>query len=182
MARRRSRDLLPPEDVRETLRRRAEKLARTPEIERAQLRTGYLLFRVGAHWYGVSVEWVREILHDYTVATLPCVPEFIKGVTSVRGEILSVTDPGLLMRVRRDENAGASPHAVVVETAVCTTALAVDEIGGIVDVPLTGMEPPLPHAERTQAAYITSTVFLGDALVSVLDVERMVQPIDTRIN
>ena len=182
MGDRRLRDFLPPEDVRETLRRRAEKLARMPEIERAQLRTGYLLFRVGAHWYGVGVEWVREILHDYTVATLPCVPDFVRGVTSVRGEILSVTDPGVLMRVQRDQNAIASPHAVVVETAECTTAFAVDEIGGIIDVPLSGMEPPLPHADRAQASYISATVFLGDALVSVLDVERIVQPIDTRIN
>lgn len=158
------------------LRRRAEALARKVEQDTIEPRTGLLVFQVGAHWYAVHVEGVREILHHVEVTPVPCVPDFVRGVVSIRGEIVSVTDCA-----RRLGIAGAgttsAPVAIVLENEESATALVVDQVGGIIDVPASGVEPPLPHIDQTQAAFVTATVFLGDRLVSLVNVDRILQPI-----
>jgi purine-binding chemotaxis protein CheW len=164
------------DEVEEVLRRRAEALARKAEEDTALQRSALLVFRVGAYWYAVSVESIREIFQDYEVSEIPCAPEFVRGVVSIRGEIVSVTDAATLMSVGRT-NGGDSEAAIVLENEECTTALLVDEIGGIIDVPASGVEPPLPHMENSQAEYVNATIFLGDKLISVVNVDRILQPI-----
>ncbi len=161
----------------EILRQRAEALARTAEEDTAHERTALLVYRVGAHWYAVAVDEVREISRDHEVTSLPCVPDFVRGVVSIRGEIVSVTDAAVLMGISRSDRCTPDPVAVVLQNDECTTALIVDEVGGIVDVPASGVEPPLPHMDQTQAEYITATVFLGDRLVSMVNVDRILQPV-----
>ena len=154
----------------EILRQRAEALARTAEEDTAHERTALLVYRVGAHWYAVAVDEVREISRDHEVTSLPCVPDFVRGVVSIRGEIVSVTDAAVLMGISRSDRCTPDPVAVVLQNDECTTAL-------IVDVPASGVEPPLPHMDQTQAEYITATVFLGDRLVSMVNVDRILQPV-----
>jgi purine-binding chemotaxis protein CheW len=165
------------DEVEEVLRRRAEALARKAEEDTTLQRSSLLVFRVGAFWYAVGVEAIREIFRDYEVAAIPCAPEFVRGVVSIRGEIVSVTDAATLMGVASAAGSGATSAAVVLENAECTTALLVDEVGGIIDVPASGVEPPLPAMEHAGAEYVTATVFLGDRLVSVVNVDRVLQPI-----
>lgn len=164
-------------EVEEVLRLRAEALARRVEEDGAPQRSALLVFRIGAHWYAVSVEAIREIFQDYEVAAIPCAPEFVRGVVSIRGEIVSVTDAATLMGIAPVAGSGESSAAVVLENEECTTALLVDEVGGIIDVPASGVELPLPHTKSSQAEYVTATVFVGDRLISVVNVDRILQPI-----
>jgi purine-binding chemotaxis protein CheW len=164
------------DEVEEVLRRRAEALARRAQEDSTLQRSALLVFRVGTRWYAVSVEAIREIFQDYEVSEIPCAPEFVRGVVSIRGEIVSVTDAATLMSIGRT-NGGESEAAVVLENEECTTALLVDEVGGLIDVPASGVEPPLPHMDDSLAEYVTATIFLGDKLISVVNVDRILQPI-----
>jgi purine-binding chemotaxis protein CheW len=164
------------DEVEEVLRRRAEALARRVEEDTTLQRSALLVFRVGAYWYAVGVDSIREILQDLEVAEIPCAPEFVRGVVSIRGEIVSVTDAAALMSAGRT-NGGASEAAIVLNNGECTTALLVDEVGGIIEVPASGVEPALPHMESSHAEYVTATIFLGDKLISVVNVDRILQPI-----
>jgi purine-binding chemotaxis protein CheW len=165
------------EEAEEILRRRAEALARTAEEDSAYQRTALLVFRVGGFWYAVRTDEIREIAQDLTVAELPCVPAFVRGVVSIRGEIVSVTDAATLMGVAANGHPADASTAIVLENRECTTALVVDEVGGIIDVPASGVEPPLPHMAHSQAEFVAATVFLGDRLVSLLNVDRILQPV-----
>jgi len=165
------------EEAEAILKRRAEALARSAELDASYQRTALLVFRVGQFWYAVRTEEVREIAQDLAVTEIPCVPPFVRGVVSIRGEIVSVTDAAALMEVARDGQTADSSTAIVLENAECVTALVVDEVGGIIDVPDSGVEPPLPHLAPTQAEFVGATVFLGDRLVSLLNVDRILQSV-----
>lgn len=165
------------EEAEEILRRRAEALARAAEEDSAYQRTALLVFRIGQFWYAVRTEEIREIAQDLAVTEIPCVPPFVLGVVSIRGEIVSVTDAATLMGVGRDGRPADPSAAIVLENAECVTALVVDEVGGIIDVPASGVEPPLPHLASSQAEFVAATVFLGDRLVSLLNVDRILQPV-----
>ncbi len=163
----------------EILRRRADSLAHEALADEADDRMGLLLFRLDEEWYAVKVGEVREIYQEYEVAPIPCVQSFILGVVNIRGEIISVTDIAALMRLRTSGSidVGVSP-AIVIQNATCTSAMVVDEIGDIVDVPVDSVEPPLSVIDKIQAEYIAGSVYVGERLIGLVNVDRILQPID----
>jgi purine-binding chemotaxis protein CheW len=164
----------------EILERRAESLALEAVEEEVSDRIGILMFRIGDEWYAVRVADVREIFQEYDVTSVPCTPEFILGVTNVRGEILSVTDPALLVGLGRiAAEAGVPLPAVVIKNEATTTALVVDEIGDIVEVPSEAIEPPVSIMDRSQAEFVAGSVFVNDTMIGLLDVDRLLAPVDT---
>ncbi len=162
----------------EVLRRRADELAVASDETEATEGMSLLVFRIADEWYAVEASDVREIFQDYAVTPVPCLPEFILGVVNIRGEILSVTDPALMMGLGSIgyEAAGALP-AVVVEKDGIATALVVDEIGDIVEVAYGDLEPPVGGIDRIQAEFIAGSVFVNERMVGMLNTERVLQPI-----
>ena len=165
----------------EVLRRRAESLATVTTEEDASESTSLLLFRIADEWYAGSAADVRELFQDYVVTPMPCVPEFILGVVNVRGEILSVTDPGRMMHLGSKSSDGPSAApAVVIFNDQVATALLVDEIGDIVEVANDTIEPPVSIIDREQAEFVAGSVYANGRMVGLLSVDRMLQPIDTQ--
>lgn len=162
----------------EVLRRRADSLAQEGVEDEVDDLFGMLLFRLGEEWYAVRVHDVREIYQEYSVTTIPCVPAFIRGVVNIRGEIISVTDIAALMRLSAPGSHDSEAPAIVIQNSECTTAMIVDEIGDIADVPVDRVEPPLSVIDKAQAEYVAGSVYLGDRLIGLVNVDRILQPID----
>ncbi|MHB1136583.1 MAG: chemotaxis protein CheW [Coriobacteriia bacterium] len=164
----------------EILRRRAASLAQTPDDATSAESTGLLKFRLGQEWYAVPIAMVREIHNEYTVTRIPRVPDHILGVVNVRGEIVSVTDLGALIRVPSRtvlDIDGHMPSAIVVANDICVSALVVDEIGDIIDVAEEAIEPPLSTLDKAQAEFMSGSVFLDGLLIGVVNVEKILEPI-----
>jgi purine-binding chemotaxis protein CheW len=172
--------LLRTADDRAVLQRRAASLAMSDTDDEVRDTVATLRFRLGAEWYAVRVSEVREIFHDYEITAIPCVPEYILGVVNVRGEILSVTDPALLMgleRVRAEDQ--AMPAAVVVALDDVATALVVDEIGDITEVEVDAIEPPISTIDRGQAEFIAGTIHDPSGLFGLVSIEKVLEPVVT---
>jgi purine-binding chemotaxis protein CheW len=162
----------------EILSRRADELALESVEEEMSDRTAMLLFRIGEEWYSVRVDGVREIFQEYQLTVIPCTPEFILGVTNVRGEILSVTDPAVLTGLGRIVGMdGVQPPAVVVSSGGVATALVVDEIGDIVEVANTAIEPPVTIIDRAQAEFVAGSVYIDGMMVGLINVDRVLEPV-----
>jgi purine-binding chemotaxis protein CheW len=52
----------------------------------------YLTFKVGNEIYGVDVASVREVINYEKVYPIPVVPDYIRGVINLRGEVVPVID------------------------------------------------------------------------------------------
>jgi len=164
----------------EILRRRAVSLAQAPDDEVSAESTGLLKFRLGQEWYAVPIAVVREIHNEYAVTRIPRVPDYVLGVINVRGEIVSVTDLGALMRVPSRTTLDIDeelPSAIVVADETCVSALVVDEIGDIIDVAQEAIEPPLSTLDKAQAEYMSGSVFVDDLLIGVVNIEKILEPI-----
>lgn len=57
----------------------------------------YLLFLSDALLFGAKAEYVVEIITNHTITPLPLVPEYIRGVINLRGQILPIVDIRLLL-------------------------------------------------------------------------------------
>lgn len=74
------------------LKQRAKILAREPEKEKNEQTIEVLEFLVVYERHAFETAYVREVYPLRELALLPGAPSFVLGITSVRGQILSVVD------------------------------------------------------------------------------------------
>ena len=165
----------------EILRDRATSLAREETEEQLDDRLSVLLFSLGEEWYCVNIDDVREIYNEYRIAPIPCVPDFIPGVINIRGEIVSVTDLRVMLSLEgsaRPASEEQSPVIVVADERACT-ALLVDTIGDIVEVPAESIEPPLSLSlsDKSQAEFVSGQLYVGGDLVALVDLSKVLAPV-----
>ncbi len=72
---------------------------------------------------------------------------------------------------------GVAPPAIVVANDEVVTALVVDEIGDISEVPNGAVEPPISIIDRSQAEFVSGSVFIDGTMVGLISIERMLAPV-----
>lgn len=169
------------EQTTDILRRRAEFLAAEQTEAREDEHEEILLFTLGEETYGVRIASVREIANDYSITPIPCVPDFILGVISIRGETVSVTDLARLLRVgvgRPSETPdGEQPPLIVAVEGRRCTALVVDEIGDIVGIAAGSVEPPIAVADKVQSEFVSGGFYHGGQLVALVNADKVLTPV-----
>jgi purine-binding chemotaxis protein CheW len=49
-----------------------------------------IVFKLGAEYYGIKIEQVKEVTITPSITRMPRTPEFIKGVANIRGDIIAI--------------------------------------------------------------------------------------------
>ena len=100
--------------------------------EQVDLGPRYVVFEVADQKYGLPIDGVLEIDRCGKVTSLPRTPHWLRGVTNLRGEILSVTDFRELLGLEDQRRTIAEKIIVVNSDGVNSrTALVVDRVLGI---------------------------------------------------
>jgi purine-binding chemotaxis protein CheW len=97
---------LSPERVREVLTERARALAKVPE-QRPDSRevVEAIVFRLSGGKFAVETRFVRAVLRSFEQTPVPGGPDFLVGITNLRGEMLAVIDLSGLFQLKP-----SSPH------------------------------------------------------------------------
>ena len=102
------------------------------DAEQVDLGPRYVVFEVADQKYGLPVDGVLEIDRCGKVTPLPRTPNWLRGVTNLRGDIMSVTDFRELLG-QNDQRRSLAEKIIVVhsEGHNSRTALVVDRVHGI---------------------------------------------------
>ncbi len=124
----------------------------------------YLTFTTDGLVLGVSAETVVEIIATYNIRPIPKLPDFIKGVINLRGQVLPVID----MRLRM----GKAPQEYTSETCVVILDIDETEVGLIVDsvlqVQSVDMNEVSPVPVENGNALADTMIRLSDESVALL--------------
>ncbi len=134
----------------------------------------FVCFRLGTEWYGIPIVSAREVVHAGQIAHLPSAPAYVVGLMNLRGSIVCVADPKRIFGLPPTD-ASDSCRVVVIESGNARAGLLVDEAGGVVEVTISRLEPPLATLEPSQAAFIEHTCRAGDRLLAILKAEPLLQ-------
>lgn len=94
----------------------------------------WLTFLLGKEEYSLSLDVVLELIKPRTYTDLPDVPEYVRGILSLRGEVVPVID--LRMRLQLGSSVESSYQRIVVcEGAEQSIGLLVDRITQVVRMP-----------------------------------------------
>ena len=99
----------------------------------------YLTFHSDGVTMGVSTNYVIEILTDQIITGIPMVPNFIKGVINMRGQIVPILD----IRVKMGKFAEATETTCIIVLEIDSTCVGilVDGVEQVLDIDKTQISP-----------------------------------------
>jgi purine-binding chemotaxis protein CheW len=142
--------------------------------------TRFVRFTVGATAYAIGEEFVTELDRVPRITPVPQTPEWLRGVTNRRGEILSVVD--LRTYLGHGHTAAATGRMLVLRLPFedFSLGLLVDAVDGIVSVEEDAIHPPASTLEGALAPFLAGMAVVSDQLIAVLDLDRLLRSSDIR--
>ena len=129
-----------------------------------------LSFRLGGEEYAFMVEDVKEVLKNRELTQVPNAPEYILGVTALRGPVLAVIDLsrrlGLPPATRDDKS-----RILVVSSNEEDAGIVVDRVTGVVRIHPEDIRP-VPETIERGSEYLRGIVRKNDRLYILLDREK----------
>lgn len=99
----------------------------------------FLVFRISKEEYGIDLSYVREVMEVKEVKSIPQGPEFIEGVTSLRGHLIALLN--LRKRLHLKESGVSERKVIICEIQRGILGFLVEEFGEILSIPKEGITP-----------------------------------------
>jgi purine-binding chemotaxis protein CheW len=147
----------------------ARAAARRELADERSLRREFVTFGLDGDPYALPIERVREIVRMRAITPVPRVPAAIRGVISLRGEVVEVLD--LRRRFGLPERAPTRASRIIVlhgEDGM-VTGLLVDSVRDVLRI----TEDLVRPTDRGECEGVSALLSRGDQFVSLLDLERV---------
>jgi len=135
----------------------------------------YLTFSLGGQEFGIDILKVREMIQMVPIRDVPRTPSHVKGVVSLRGEVIPVIDLGLKLG-RDDVDYGNESCMIVLEidgkVGATRTAIAVDSVSEVANVTLDDLEET-PFLCGGETDYILGMAKSGEKVKILIDVDSL---------
>jgi purine-binding chemotaxis protein CheW len=142
------------------------------EDDEDAMKDRYLTFRVGNEVYGLDIEYVIEIVGMQKITEVPDMPEFVKGVINLRGQVIPVID--VRSRFCMENRAYDDRTCViVVNINENSIGLVVDMVNEVLDIPEENVSPPPKVTQGSSSRYLKGMGKVGDQVKILLDVQRL---------
>ncbi|WP_084545029.1 chemotaxis protein CheW [Derxia gummosa] len=136
----------------------------------------YLVFSLAREQFGVGTQRVREIIEYRTVASVPMVPRYMRGVINLRGAVVPVID--LNARFGRAETELSRRTCIVIldvqagdETHVL--GIIVDSVTAVRQIEADQIEPAPSFGAGIRADFIEGMAKVNGNFVILLDLARV---------
>jgi purine-binding chemotaxis protein CheW len=134
-----------------------------------------VVFTLAKEHYGVRIAVVESIIKLQPITAVPCSPAFVEGVTNLRGRVLPVIDLRKRFGLPADEPT-KDTRIVVVEMSGTLVGMIVDAVSEVLRVPAESIESPSPIVTTVDSAFITGIAKVGERLIILLDLEKVLSP------
>jgi purine-binding chemotaxis protein CheW len=131
-----------------------------------------VVFELANEHYGVDIAAVEGIIKMQNITRMPQAPEFVEGVTNLRGSVLPVID----LRKRfglQHQAATKDTRIVTVDMEGTKVGMVVDAVSEVLRVPEDAIEPPPPMVTTVDTSFIRGIAKMQDRLVILLDLARV---------
>lgn len=146
------------------------------DTEEAELAEQYLSFRCNGEAYALPIAHVREIIEYGNLTPVPMMPDFIRGVINLRGNVVPVIDLGsrfgqaVINRTRRT-------CIVILELSraqgVVSLGLVVDGVDAVLDIEPGDIEPAPNFGTGIRSDFILGMARREQGFIIILQVEQV---------
>jgi purine-binding chemotaxis protein CheW len=134
----------------------------------------FLTFRIADEEFAIPIRHVIEIVGIQKITEVPDMPDFVKGVINLRGQVIPVMDVRIRFRLPSIEYDDRT-CVVVVSVGEITLGLVVDTVSEVVDIPEENISPPPRFAGKASGRYVSGMGRIGEAVKIILDAEKLLK-------
>lgn len=141
------------------------------EQEEDTLKGKYLIFSIGNELYGIEIRFITEIIGIQPITVVPEMPEYVKGITNLRGKIIPVIDARLrFKKTVRDYDDRTC--IIVLDTNEVSTGLIVDSVSEVIAISDEDIAPP-PDINKGGLKYLKGVGKADGNVKLLLDCQRI---------
>lgn len=132
----------------------------------------YLIFALGKEEYGIEILKVQEIRGYDRVTRIANTPDFIKGVTNLRGIIVPIVD----LRVKfAQENIRYDNNTVVIVLNVNqrVVGIVVDGVSDVLSLTAEQIKPAPEFSVTLSTEYLMGLGAIDERMVILVDIEKL---------
>ncbi|MDA3992457.1 chemotaxis protein CheW [Klebsiella aerogenes] len=132
----------------------------------------FLIFTLGNEEYGIDILKVQEIRGYDQVTRIANTPDFIKGVTNLRGVIVPIIDLRVKFAqqgVSYDENT----VVIVLNFGMRVVGIVVDGVSDVLSLTAEQIRPAPEFAVTLATEYLTGLGALGERMLILVDIEKL---------
>jgi purine-binding chemotaxis protein CheW len=140
------------------------------------LQQQYLTFFLAGEEYAIGIQRVKEIIEYTTITKVPKVPEWIRGVINMRGNVVPVVD--LAVRFGLDQRPVTKTSCIVVveiqqESERTVMGVVADAVNQVIDLAPQDIEEPPAFGARVRLEYLLGMGKLGHKFALILNIDRV---------
>ena len=133
----------------------------------------HLIFVTDNLKLGLDAEYVVEILNHHTVTYLPMMPDYIRGIFNMRGQIIPIMD--IRQRLGKFPLEDGESLLVVLNYNETQIGILVESVESMIDIPKDSIVPiPAQSAQKLVSGMCTLPD--GSGTMLVLDCEQLLEP------
>ncbi|MGE5396819.1 MAG: chemotaxis protein CheW [Chitinophagales bacterium] len=131
-----------------------------------------VVFGLDKEEYGVDISRVQEIIRVPAITALPGTPEYVLGVTNLRGSIIPIVDTRKKFG-RANIEISDEARVIVQEINGNKVGLIVDDVREVVKISVNQVVPADNVGIGIRADYLFGVVRYDDRLLILLDVDKI---------
>lgn len=131
----------------------------------------FLTFLLGNEFYGMEIEFVKEIVSMQPITEVPELPEYIRGIINLRGKIIPVMDVRARFKKPFREYDDRT-CVIVIDVKNLSVGLIVDSVSEVLSIPDNEIVPP-PEIGREGNRYIKAIGKVENEIKLLLDCDKL---------
>jgi purine-binding chemotaxis protein CheW len=134
-----------------------------------------LTFRLVKEEFAFRISQLKEILRYQRITTVPKVPDYVLGITSLRGKIIPVIDLKLKLSLTdKLLDFGNTGKILIVKGPKGPIGASVDKVIGVVRIARSEILPPPSHLSENELKFIEGIALVDKRFVSIINMEETV--------
>jgi purine-binding chemotaxis protein CheW len=137
--------------------------------------TQYLTYSLGDEVFAMDIRAVREIIQYGAMTSVPLMPEFVRGVINLRGQVVPVID--LQSRFGRTSSRVGKKTCIIIFDATkegekVELGLMVDAVSEVIEIPDSQIEPAPQFGASIRRDFIRGMGKVDGAFIVILEPDR----------
>ena len=157
----------------------------TATVTQTRAKAGkYLTFALGKEEYGIEILKVREIIGYMTITAVPQMPDYVKGIINLRGQVIPVVD----LRSRFGmENKEITDQSCIIVVDIHQSdrsffaGLVVDHVQEVLNIEDGNIDDAPQFGTDVNTDFLLGIGKAGSAIKLLLDIDRVLEGMGTQM-
>lgn len=131
-----------------------------------------LIFTLLKEDFAFSIFQLDEIIRNQRITKVPRTPDFIIGITSLRGKVIPVID--LKLKLSLSDKVSFNPREgkiLIIKGPRGLIGVAVDKVIGVVQIARSEILPPPSHLSEMELKFIEGIAVIDKRFISIINME-----------